>query len=118
MKRYQNILLILAVVALGVFPLWYVPKHVHNANGETVEIFAGADDKAKNLVRDINPNYTPWFESLMEPSSGEIASLLFALQEGIGAGFIGYYLGGVGYPRQNVSRSRKKRNSKEAANEC
>ncbi|NLN22191.1 MAG: cobalt ABC transporter substrate-binding protein CbiN, partial [Syntrophomonadaceae bacterium] len=30
-----------------------------------------------------------------EPPSGEIESLLFALQAAIGAGFIGYYLGFV-----------------------
>ena len=32
--------------------------------------------------------WKPW-----EPPSGEIESLLFALQAAIGAGFIGYYVG-------------------------
>ena len=45
------------------------------------------------MVGEIDPSYTPWFEPLIEPASGEIASLLFALQAAIGAGVIGYYLG-------------------------
>ncbi len=93
MTRYQNLLLILAVVGLAVFPLWYVQKPAPDAEGQAVEIFAGADDKARDLIGDIDPGYTPWFEPLMEPASGEIASLLFALQAALGAGFIGYYLG-------------------------
>lgn len=103
MKRTQNILLILAVIALGVFPLWYVQKPAPDAEGNVAEIFAGADDKAKDLVTQINPDYTPWFESLMEPASGEIASLLFALQAALGAGFIGYYLG-VSVTREKMRR--------------
>jgi cobalt transport protein len=46
--------------------------------GRQVEIFGGADDQAKNLIGEINPDYQPWFEPLIEPASGEIASLLFA----------------------------------------
>ena len=38
----------------------------------------------------IVPDY---FEPLLEPASGEIASLLFALQAALGAGVIGYWLG-------------------------
>ena len=89
MKRHQNLLLILAVILLGVLPLWVVE---HPA-GEATAIFTGADDKAKNLIGEINPDYQPWFAPLIEPASGEIASLLFALQAALGAGFIGYYLG-------------------------
>ncbi len=115
MKRTQNIMLILAVIILGVFPLWYVQKPAPDANGEVAEIFAGADDKAKNLVTEINPGYTPWFESIIEPASGEIASLLFALQAVLGAGVIGYYLG-VSVTREKMRREAAK--EKEAAREC
>lgn len=104
MTRYQNLLLILAVVGLAVFPLWYVQKPVPDAEGKAVEIFAGADDKARDLIGDIDPSYTPWFEPLMEPASGEIASLLFALQAALGAGFIGYYLG-VSLTREKLRRA-------------
>lgn len=93
MKRYQNLLLLLAVVLLAVLPLWLVSKPAPDADGKAVEIFAGADNKSKDLIGEIAPHYRPWFEPLLEPASGEIASLLFALQAALGAGFIGYYLG-------------------------
>jgi len=103
MKRHQNLILLIAVVLLAVFPLWLVQKPGPDAEGKPVEIFAGADDKAKDLVGEIDPNYKPWFEPLMEPASGEIASLLFALQAALGAGFIGYYLG-VSVTREKMRR--------------
>ena len=93
MKRHTNLILMIAVVLLAIFPLWLVERPAPAADGEAVEIFAGADDKAKDLIGEIAPEFTPWFEPLIEPASGEIASLLFALQAAIGAGFIGYYLG-------------------------
>ena len=93
MKRYQNLLLIIAVVVLILFPLWMVKKPVPGPDGKDVDIFAGADDKAKDLVGAIAPAYKLWFKPLMEPPSGEIGSLLFALQAALGAGFIGYWYG-------------------------
>lgn len=93
MKRSHNIWLMIAVVVLAVAPLWIVQKPAPDVNGKQAAIFAGADDQARDLVGEIDPNYTPWFEPLIEPASGEIASLLFALQAAIGAGVIGYYLG-------------------------
>ena len=103
MKRTQNILLILAVLVLALIPLWIVEKPAAGPDGEEVSIFGGADDQAKNLIGEINPEYQPWFESLIEPASGEIASMLFALQAAIGTGFIGYYIG-VGRTREKMRR--------------
>ena len=109
-KRTQNILLILGVIALALIPLWIVDKPAAGPNGEAVEIFAGADDKAKNLIGEIRPDYEPWFQPLIEPASGEIASMLFALQAALGAGFIGYYLG--------VSRTREKMHRELEEKQC
>jgi cobalt/nickel transport protein len=95
MKRTQNLLLILGVVFLALVPLWIVERPVAGPDGEEVAIFGGADDQAKNLIGEIRPDYQPWFEPLIEPASGEIASMLFALQAALGAGFIGYYIGGA-----------------------
>lgn len=106
MKRTQNILLALGVVVLALFPLWYVEKPAPSANGEEVAIFGGSDDQAKNAISEIRPDYEPWFEPLIEPASGEIASMLFALQAAIGAGFIGYYLG-VGVTREKMRREQR-----------
>ncbi len=78
----QNLILFLLVLALVLYPL------VTLKNAE----FEGADGQAQELATKIKADYQPWFQSLWEPPT-EIASLLFALQAAIGAGFIGYYLG-------------------------
>lgn len=79
----KNLVLIFIVVALAVFPL------VVNKNAE----FGGADGQAEAVITELHPDYQPWFSSIWEPPSGEIESLLFALQAALGAGFIGYYVG-------------------------
>ena len=106
-KRTQNILLILGVVVLALIPLWIVEKPAAGPDGEAVAIFGGADDQAKNLIGEIRPDYVPWFEPLIEPASGEIASMLFALQAALGAGFIGYYVG-AGVTREKMRRELEK----------
>ena len=55
----------------------------------------------------IAPNYKPWFAPLFEPPSGEIASLLFALQAALGAGVIGFWLG------MSVARERERKHAPE-----
>lgn len=55
--------------------------------------FLGADSLAEEQIQEMAPNYVPWFSSIFEPSSGEVESLLFALQAALGAGFIGYVIG-------------------------
>lgn len=79
----KNLILGLLVILLIVFPL------VTIKNAE----FAGADDRATEAIAQVDKNYKPWFEPIWEPPSGEIESLLFALQAAIGAGFLGYYIG-------------------------
>lgn len=81
--KTSNWLLILAVIALAVVPLFI-------AQGAE---FGGADGEAEAAITEIYPDYTPWFEPIFEPASGEIESLLFALQAVIGAGFITYFFG-------------------------
>jgi cobalt/nickel transport protein len=45
------------------------------------------------MITQIRPDYQRWAVPLWEPPSGEIESLLFALQAAIGAGLLGYYFG-------------------------
>lgn len=78
----ENWLLVGAVVCLALFPLVFV-------KGE----FEGADSQAEEAVTAISPSYQPWVENLFKPASGEIESLLFAVQAGMGAGVIGYIIG-------------------------
>lgn len=78
-----NIVLLLAVVVLMVGALMI------NTTGE----FGGSDGQAEDVISEINPDYTPWFDSILEPKSGEIESLLFTLQGSLGVGIITYILG-------------------------
>ncbi len=82
-KRTYTLLLIAAIFILTVTPLVFV------GGAE----FGGADGEAEEMITEIKPDYEPWFTSFWEPPSGEIESLLFALQGALGAGFIFYYLG-------------------------
>lgn len=79
----KTVFLVLLVVLLAILPFFL------QAGAE----FGGADGQAGDAIIEINPDYTPWFESVYEPASGEIESLLFCIQAAFGAGFIGYYLG-------------------------
>ncbi|MCA1909282.1 MAG: energy-coupling factor ABC transporter substrate-binding protein [Magnetospirillum sp.] len=53
--------------------------------------YGGADDQAKTAIEE--SGYQPWFSSIWEPPSGEVASMLFALQAALGAGVVGYVVG-------------------------
>ena len=78
-----TITLLLLVLAIIILPL------ITQRGAE----FGGADGEAEGVITEINPNYKPWFSSIIEPASGEIESLLFASQAALGAGIIGYYIG-------------------------
>ncbi len=94
MTMRKNILLLLLAVVIAVVPLiWH-----------SGAAFGGSDDKAKDVIGEINPDYKPWFSSLWEPPSAEVETLLFSLQAALGAGFIGYFFG----YRQGQKASRKK----------
>ena len=86
MKVWQkNLILIVLAVAIAALPLWLLP------NAE----FGGADGQAAEGVQELNPGYQPWFEPILEPASGEVESLLFALQAAVGAGIVGFVLGRI-----------------------
>ena len=86
MKVWQkNLILIGLVILLVAFPLWYC------RDAE----FGGADGMAGELIEESNPDYEPWFQPIFEPASGEVESLLFALQAAIGSGIVCFVLGRV-----------------------
>ncbi|WP_321421308.1 energy-coupling factor ABC transporter substrate-binding protein [uncultured Methanobacterium sp.] len=80
-------ILILALVAL----IAIIPLAMYNGMGEDQGYFGGSDDSASTVIEETG--YQPWFSSIWKPPSGEIESLLFALQAAIGAIIIGYILG-------------------------
>lgn len=79
----KNMLLLLVIILLIITTLWV------KIGAE----FAGTDDRASQIVGEIDPNYQPWMKNVWVPPSPEIASLLFAVQASLGTGFICFYLG-------------------------
>lgn len=92
-KPWQNALLLLAVIALVVYPLLTVRAPQTMPGQDATKLFAGADGQAAGVIRQLAPDYQPWAAPLMTPPGAAVESLLFALQAALGAGFIGYYLG-------------------------
>lgn len=104
--RSQNMILLAAAALIAAIPLLMTFEGEH--------VFAGADGQAQAMVHQLQPGYTPWAETLWEPPSGEIESLLFMLQAGLGAGLLGYYLG----LRRGESRGRGERAGGERARDA
>ena len=97
-KQVTTILvLVLICAAILIFPL----MTIHDSE------FGGSDGAAEEAIAQVDPDYEPWAESILEPPGGETESLLFCLQTALGAVVIGF---GFGY-----LVARKKYRSEEAA---
>jgi len=80
-------LLTLGIVVLFIAAFAYVSSTQDHEWG-------GADSQAEGVISDLTGGtYVPWFQSIYQPPSGEIESLLFVLQAAIGSFIIGYFLG-------------------------
>lgn len=60
--------------------------------------FGGSDDAGSQMVEEIHGEYEPWATPLLErilggELPGEIESLLFSVQTGIGVGVIAFFMG-------------------------
>jgi len=82
----------LEVITAGVI-LLFIAAFAYISSSQNHE-WSGADGQAENVISKLSGgSYKPWFESIFTPPSGEIESLLFALQAAIGSLIIGYFLG-------------------------
>lgn len=82
-----------AVLLLIVFMLIAVP--LFSLRGAE---FGGSDDAGSVKVEEIQGDYEPWFTPVLEKAlggeiPGEIESLLFCVQTGIGVGVIAFIMG-------------------------
>ena len=83
------ITLLIIVVLMAIVPLFMLK------NAE----FGGSDDAGSKVVSEIKGGeYKPWFNPIIETVlgkelPGEVESLLFCVQTGIGVGIIAYYMG-------------------------
>lgn len=89
-KTTKKVLLLLSlVIVIAVLPL------ILNRNAE----FGGSDDAGSVIVEEINgSSYEPWFTPVLESMlggelPGEIESLIFCLQTGIGVGVFAFFMG-------------------------
>lgn len=82
----------LEIIAMGVIIL-FIAAFAAVSSQEGHE-WSGADSQAEDVISDLTGGpYQPWYSSIYQPPSGEIESLLFALQAAIGSLIIGYFLG-------------------------
>ncbi len=60
--------------------------------------FGGSDDAGSQKVEEITGEYEPWFTPVLETAlngeiPGEVESLLFCVQTGIGVGVVAFFMG-------------------------
>ena len=88
MKKSTVLILIIVVILMAFIPLFAMPD----------KEFGGSDDAGSVVVEEVDSSYTPWFEPIFEKAlghelHGEVESLLFCLQTGIGVGVIAFVMG-------------------------
>lgn len=86
----KTIIILLVIVALiAIVPLFAIKG----------ADFGGSDDKGGEIISEIQgKEYQPWFTPVLESAlggelPGEVESLLFCLQTGIGVGIIAFIMG-------------------------
>ena len=73
--------------------------------------FGGSDDAGSVMVEDIHGEYTPWFSPILETFlggelPGELESLIFCVQTGIGVGIIAFFMGRL-YERKKLGKEQE-----------
>lgn len=99
-KNHKKIfaLLIIAAVLIAAIP-FFALKGAE---------FGGSDDAGSVMVEQIHGEYEPWFTPILESMTGgeipgEIESLLFCVQTGIGVGIIAFFMGRL-YERKKLGK--------------
>jgi cobalt/nickel transport protein len=87
--KSKVLLLLIIVVLIAIIPLFALKGAE----------FGGSDDAGSVAISQITgEEYTPWFTPIMETAiggelPGEIESLLFCVQTGIGVGILAFFMG-------------------------
>jgi cobalt/nickel transport protein len=90
--------LIIAAILIAVIPLLTLK------NAE----FGGSDDAGSVMIEEIQGEYEPWFTPVLESLigrelPGEIESLIFCVQTGIGVGILAFFMGRM-YERKKLNK--------------
>jgi cobalt/nickel transport protein len=105
-KTRNKVIILLAIaVLIAVVPLFALKGAE----------FGGSDDAGSGVVsKIIGTEYTPWFTPVMETwiggeLPGEIESLLFCVQTGIGVGILFFFLGRLVERKKKEDQNMKNR---------
>lgn len=104
MRKRSVVILISILILIIVIPIVFLDNSK----------FEGTDTVAEKLISETNTDYKPWTSSIFTPPSGEMESLIFAIQAAIGAGVIGY---GIGYMSGIHKKQKKSKEHHEKNNE-
>ncbi len=90
--------LIIAAILIAVIPLFALKGAE----------FGGSDDAGSVMVEKIHGEYEPWFSPVLETLldgelPGEVESLIFCVQTGIGVGILAFCLGRM-YERKKLCK--------------
>ncbi len=88
MKKGTVIALIVAIILIAFIPLFLLK------NAE----FGGSDDAGSSVVEEVDSGYEAWAAPVLEEIiggelPGEVESLLFCIQTGIGVGILAFFMG-------------------------
>lgn len=91
-KKKNNKLLVAVLLILAVFIAFAPLFMLKDAE------FGGSDDKGNSLIEETDPDYEPWATPVLEmilggELPGEVESMLFCVQTGIGVGIIAFLMG-------------------------
>lgn len=92
------ITLLVVVIAMAIIPLFALKGAE----------FGGSDDAGSVMIENIQGAYTPWFTPILETLlggelPGEVESLIFCIQTGIGVGIIAFFMGRL-YERKKLGK--------------
>ena len=82
------LILIVAAILIAIVPLFALKGAE----------FGGSDDAGSQVVEEVNSGYEPWFTPVLETMlggelPGEVESLIFCIQTGIGVGIMAFCMG-------------------------
>ncbi len=92
-KKSKNTVTVIALLIIAVL-LAVVPLFLKKGAE-----FGGSDDAGSVMVEEISGEaYTPWFTPVLETAlggelPGEVESLIFCLQTGLGVGILAFFMG-------------------------
>ena len=114
-KKIHNkrlaVILIIAIILIALVPLFTLK------NAE----FGGSDDAGSQMVNEITGSeYEPWFTPVLENAlgrelPGEVESLFFCVQTGIGVGIVAFIMGRLVERKKWMKDEEEKKDSQESS---